>query len=97
MELQCQCVRRFTKSVFITFDRRGKVLSQRTAAAVISSAKRLTYLEAQALIDGDEREARRQAKTDPVYPEPLIEAMRLADALARVLRERRRRAGVATA
>ena len=35
-------VTRFAKSVFITFDRKGRVLDQRLAATVIRSAKRLT-------------------------------------------------------
>jgi len=46
-------VRRWAKSVFIRFDNRGKVVSHRLRNTVICSTKRLTYLEAQALIDGD--------------------------------------------
>jgi len=87
-------VRRFTKSVFITFDGRGKVLSQRLAATLIKSRKRLTYLEAQALIDGNQPEARKHAITDPAYTDELVEALRLSDRLARILQKRRLRDGM---
>ncbi|MCP3905144.1 MAG: ribonuclease R [Planctomycetes bacterium] len=87
-------VPRFAKSVFITLDARGRVLSQRVAATVIKSAKRLTYLEAQALLDGDEREARRHAKTSAAYGDELVAQLRSADRLARVLQRRRHRDGM---
>jgi ribonuclease R len=87
-------VRRFARSVWIRFDRRGKVLDQRCAATVISSRKRLTYLEAQALIDGDAAEARRHAKTEPEYPDELVTTLKQADKLARLLRKRRLRDGM---
>ncbi len=85
---------RFTKSVFITFDNKGKVLHQRLASSVISSRKRLTYLEAQALIDGDEKEARKHARTEPNYTDELIDALRKCDTLARILQDRRMRDGM---
>ena len=69
-------VPRFTKSAFITLDHRGKVLFQRAAATLISSNKRLTYLEAQALIDGDLDAARKHARTSTDYPDELIETLR---------------------
>jgi ribonuclease R len=87
-------VPRFTKSVFITFDSRGKVLTQRVASTIIKSAKRLTYLEAQALIDGDTKEARKHARTDPEYADQLVETLRRADTLAKTLRKRRIRDGM---
>ncbi|MBL9150145.1 MAG: VacB/RNase II family 3'-5' exoribonuclease [Phycisphaerae bacterium] len=89
-------VTRFTKSVFITFDEKGRVVSQRFADSVIASAKRLTYLEAQALIDGNLAEARVHAKTEPEYTTDLTHALRLSDKLAKILRERRRRDGMIT-
>jgi ribonuclease R len=85
---------RLTKSVFITFDRRGKVIGQRVAATRIRSRKRLTYLEAQALIDGDPKEARKHARSEPEYPADLVERLQMADRLARVLRKRRQRDGM---
>ncbi len=87
-------VKRFTKSAFITFDSRGKVLGQRVAATVIASAKRLTYLEAQALIDGNEKEARTHARTETDYSKELIEKLKLSDRLARLLQKRRQRDGM---
>jgi ribonuclease R len=87
-------VARLTKSVFITFDDRGRVLGQRLAATVIRSAKRLTYLEAQALIDGEESVARQHARTEPEYSEELVLTLRLCDRLARILRERRMHDGM---
>lgn len=89
-------VPRFTKSVFITLDSRGKVLAQRLAGTIIQSNKRLTYLEAQALIDGDEKEARKHARTETTYTEELIAALKRMDRLARILRDRRRRDGMIT-
>jgi ribonuclease R len=82
-------VPRFTQSAFITYDGEGRVIGQRFASTVISSRKRLTYLEAQALIDGHVAEARKHARTEPQYSDELIEALRLADRLAKVLRKRR--------
>ncbi|MCI0675178.1 MAG: VacB/RNase II family 3'-5' exoribonuclease, partial [Phycisphaerales bacterium] len=87
-------VNRFTKSAFITFDREGNVVHQRLSSTVIRSAKRLTYLEAQALIDGNVNEARQHAKTKPEYSEELIETLRKADRLAKVLEQRRMRDGM---
>lgn len=82
-------VTRFTKSCFMDFDEKGRVIGQRVCSSVIRSSKRLTYLEAQALIDGDLDEARKNAKTDPVYTPELLEALRLSDRLAKILRRRR--------
>jgi ribonuclease R len=87
-------VERLTKSVFVTFGARGRVLDQRVAATVIRSDKRLTYLEAQALIDGDVQLARKHARTEPRYSDELVETLRRCDRLARVLRKRRVRDGM---
>ncbi|MHC4970273.1 MAG: ribonuclease R family protein [Planctomycetota bacterium] len=87
-------VPRFTKSAFVTLDHRGKVLFQRTAATIISSNKRLTYLEAQALIDGDLDTARKHARTSTDYTDELIETLRRCDRLARILQKRRHRDGM---
>jgi ribonuclease R len=87
-------VPRFTKSVFVTLEGRGKVLDQRLASTVISSNKRLTYLEAQALIDGNLDEARKNARTVTDYTDELIETLRRCDRLARILQKRRHRGGM---
>ncbi len=87
-------VARFTLSAFITLDDEGKVVGQRLARTVIRSAKRLTYIEAQALIDGKLDTARQHAKTDTQYSLELIEKLKMSDRLARVIRARREKAGM---
>ena len=87
-------VRRWAKSVFIRFDNKGKVITHRLCNSVICSVKRLTYLEAQALIDGDEKEARKHSVTGGSYTPQLIEALTLANTLANKLLARRRRDGM---
>lgn len=87
-------VPRFTKSAFISYDAGGNVVSERCAATIIKSAKRLTYLEAQALIDGDLREARKHAKTDPKYTDQLIMTLREMDACSKMIRARRKKQGM---
>ena len=46
-------VPRYAKSAFIRYDRQGRVVREGVAQTLIKSAKRMTYLEAQALIDGE--------------------------------------------
>ena len=87
-------VERYTMSAFIRYDRRGRVLGQRFARTVIRSRKRMTYLEAQALIDGDQATAAEHARSEPVYSDELLQALSRADTLAKVLRKRRRRDGM---
>jgi len=87
-------VPRFTKTAFISYDAKGRVTGQRLCSTIIQSDKRLTYLEAQALIDGDEAEARKHARTEPTYTAELIETLHKMDRLAKTLRERRRRDGM---
>ncbi len=87
-------VTRFCKSAFLTYDRDGNVKKQGAAATVIKSAKRLTYLEAQALIDGDVAEARKHAKTEPKYSEQLIATLKEMNTCARAIRARRRSQGM---
>ncbi|MSR28424.1 MAG: VacB/RNase II family 3'-5' exoribonuclease [Phycisphaerales bacterium] len=84
-----EAVARFAKSVFITFDVSGKVLYERYASTVIRSRKRMTYLEAQAVIDGDLAMARRHAKTETPVDEALVAELRLCQRLATALRQRR--------
>jgi ribonuclease R len=86
-------VNRFTKTAFIELDDRGRVLGTRLCRSVIRSRKRFTYLEAQAVIDGDLSIARKHAKTEPQYPDEVVAVLRDADRLARILRERRMRSG----
>ena len=87
-------VNRFCKSAFITFDHRGVVIGQRFASTVIRSRKRLTYLEAQAIIDGDLQEARKHMRSDTNCQPEVIEAIKEADRLAKALQKRRLRDGM---
>src|SRR5262249_4653251 len=85
---------RFCKSAFLRYDFDGNVKGEAVAATVIKSRKRLTYLEAQALIDGDLREAVKHAKTEPKYTDELIAQLREMDKCSKAIRERRRRQGM---
>jgi len=58
-------VYRYCKSAYMDYDRDGNFLSSGVACTLIRSAKRLTYLEAQALIDGNHEEARKHSRTEP--------------------------------
>lgn len=87
-------VHRFCKSAFMTYDADGKVRSEGVANTLIKSAKRLTYLEAQALIDGDLEEARKHAKTPPKYTDELLATLREMDACARAIQRRRKKDGM---
>lgn len=87
-------VPRYCKSVFIDYDDEGHVRGQSFAATVIDSAKRMTYLEAQALIDGNPDEARKHAKTDTQYTDQLIRTVKAMNTLARRIWERRHRKGM---
>ncbi len=82
-------VNRFTISAVMRYDAEGAVVDARFARGVIRSAKRMTYLEAQALITGDLREAVKHAKTEPKYPKAAVSTMQLMDELAKVIRKRR--------
>ena len=62
----------------VELDGEGRPVGHRLASSVIKSAKRLTYLEAQALIDGDRRAAAKHARTEPKYDAPLCEKLELA-------------------
>jgi ribonuclease R len=87
-------VPRFCKSSFMTYDRHGNIRGEGVAQTLIKSAKRLTYLEAQALIDGDLNEARRHAKTPPKYTDELLAVLREFNACARAIQGRRDRQGM---
>ncbi|MCK6477787.1 MAG: VacB/RNase II family 3'-5' exoribonuclease [Phycisphaerales bacterium] len=89
-------VHRFCKSAFIRYDRDGNVTAEGVGSTLIRSSKRLTYLEAQALIDGDFEEARRHAKTPPKYTDELLGYLKEMNQLARAIQARRQRQGMIT-
>ena len=87
-------VPRFCKSSFMSYDRNGNILAEGVASTLIKSAKRLTYLEAQALIDGNRDEAKRHAKTEPNYTPQLLDTLREMNALAKAIEARRHKQGM---
>jgi ribonuclease R len=70
---------RLCKSAFIQYDAGGNVLGARFANTVIRSAQRLTYTQAQAIIDGDKKGVSRE----------VVELLERMDTLARTIRKRR--------
>ncbi|MEM6749012.1 MAG: VacB/RNase II family 3'-5' exoribonuclease [Planctomycetota bacterium] len=87
-------VRRFAKSVFIDYDAQGGVLHAEFSRSVIRSRRRFTYLEAQAVIDGDLREARKHCKDEPKYPRAVCQMLEDLDVLAKTIRRRRLASGM---
>ncbi|MBZ0173119.1 MAG: VacB/RNase II family 3'-5' exoribonuclease, partial [Phycisphaerales bacterium] len=87
-------VPRFAKTAWIRYDKQGVVKAQGVQQTLIKSRKRMTYLEAQALIDGDPEEAKKHSKTEPVYTDELIATVREMNALARAIEGRRHRQGM---
>jgi ribonuclease R len=75
---------RLTKSVFVRFDDRGVVRSVRPTNSVVSSARRLTYKQAQLILDG---------KTGG-FDRPVVELLQRAEALACLIRDRRLATGM---
>ncbi|MCA9300255.1 MAG: RNB domain-containing ribonuclease, partial [Phycisphaerales bacterium] len=85
---------RYAKSLYIRYSRNGDVRGTRAQSSLITSVKRLTYVEAQALIEGDRELAKEHARTEPVYTDELVETLREFDTLARTIEARRRRHGM---
>lgn len=94
---------RLTKSAFIRYDSRGKVLGTRFANTIINSAKRLTYKQAQAIIDDAKGEGEVYTKGllevagNPNVPqvEPRVRDLLVnMDRLARAIQQRRLETGM---
>ena len=77
---------RLTKSVFITFNRRGTVKKTRLANTITKSTKRLTYEQASRILEG--KPGRTSVK--------IVSLMNDLEALARRIQARRRRQGMLT-
>ncbi len=75
---------RLTKSVFIAYDRRGKVRKTRFANTVIRSTKRLTYNQATRILD--DKPGRASPK--------VVALLHRMDVLAKTIRQRRIREGM---
>jgi ribonuclease R len=87
-------VTRFTKTAIMRYDRKGRITAEGVASTIIRSAKRLTYLEAQALIDGNAEEAKKHAKTDTPYTDQLITTLKQMNACAKAIQGRRQDQGM---
>ncbi|MBN8645715.1 MAG: VacB/RNase II family 3'-5' exoribonuclease [Planctomycetes bacterium] len=87
-------VPRYCKTAWMDYDDHGAVRAEGYSQTIIKSAKRLTYIEAQALIDGDEEKAKQHARTEPVYTQRLKDTLQMMNHLSRRIRDRRRRAGM---
>lgn len=87
-------VDRWTKSVFITFDIYGKVISQRFSATKIRSKKRFTYIEAQMILDGKYEESKTFAKTETHVSREVIDSLNQMKKLTDLLIRRRQRNGM---
>lgn len=77
-------VKRFSRTAFIDYNANGERVSKRVCKAVICSQKRLTYKEAQGVIDGD---------TDG-YSAEVVSLLRRMDELAKKIEARRKQAGM---
>lgn len=77
-------VKRFTKTIFIDYDVDGEIISSRLTQAVVRSAKRLTYEEAQGIIDG---------KHEGCEPR-IVSLVKTMNTLARKIEARRAREGM---
>jgi ribonuclease R len=87
-------VPRYCKTVWVDYDENGGVRAEGYGQTIIKSAKRLTYIEAQALIDGNEELAKQHAKTEPRYTPKLRDTLLMMDRLSKRIRDRRRKAGM---
>ncbi|UCC23068.1 MAG: ribonuclease R [Planctomycetota bacterium] len=75
---------RFVKSVYLTYDREGKVLSRRFANSVICSRQRLTYEQADKALRG---------RTKGIKPE-VVELLKNMESLSRTIEKRRSKNGM---
>jgi len=75
---------RYTKSVFLTYHKDGTLAATRFANTVIRSKARLTYEQADQAIRGKRSEV----------PEPVVVLLRDMETLARILEDKRRKAGL---
>jgi ribonuclease R len=76
--------RRYTKSVFLTYNKDGEVRSARFANTIIKSKARLTYVQADQALKGNAGS----------LPKDIVTLLHEMEALARSIEARRRRAGM---
>ena len=76
--------KRFAKSAYITYDAEGNVLGSELDNSIICSRKRLTYLEADAILKGDA----------VGYPGEVVALLKDMESLARAIEKRREKNGM---
>ncbi|MFZ9034138.1 MAG: ribonuclease R, partial [Anaerohalosphaeraceae bacterium] len=76
--------RRFAKSVYITYDLKGNILGREVDNSVICSRKRLTYLEADAILKGNAQG----------YAGEIVALLKDMESLARAIEKRRQKNGM---
>ncbi|MBN2340164.1 MAG: ribonuclease R [Deltaproteobacteria bacterium] len=77
-------VKRFARTAFIDYNAQGERISKRVCKAVICSKKRLTYKEAQSIID----------KSVDGYDDAVVTLLDRMDTLAKKIEARRKQAGM---
>ncbi len=87
-------VPRFVKAAYMRYDRNGNRIAEGVGQSLIKSRKRLTYLEAQALIEGNQEEAEKHARAEAKYSDEIIAALRDMDDLSKAIHGRRKRQGM---
>jgi len=76
--------RRFAKSVYITYDLKGNILGREVDNSIICSRKRLTYLEADAILKGNAEG----------YAGEVVALLKDMESLARAIEKRREKNGM---
>jgi ribonuclease R len=76
--------KRFVKSVYLTYDEEGVILSRRFANSVMQSAERLTYQQADRILKGHTKVAKHEA----------VELVRDMERLSRTIEKRREKNGM---
>ncbi|MCP4257740.1 MAG: ribonuclease R [Planctomycetes bacterium] len=76
--------KRFVKSVYLTYDKNGKIVSRKFANSVICSKQRLTYKQAEKILKG---------RTKDIKPE-VVTLLKNMDTLSRAIEQRRRKNGM---
>jgi len=76
--------KRFCKSVYLTYDQQGKVLSRSFANTVIRSTQRLTYQQADRILKGHTKDAKPQ----------VAELLKSMEILSRAIEKRRMKTGM---
>jgi len=76
--------KRFVKSVYLTYDQKGNVLSRNFANSIMRSTQRLTYQQAEKVLKGHTKDA---------GPE-VIDLLKNMETLSRIIEQRRRKNGM---